>query len=598
MGRGIRDEPALFAGSMVGSVLFAAGLAGSGWVLGWVSDEILLPAYEAGRADTRALVSATLALFAVAVLTTLGVVVRRVLATILTFRLEARYRRATASRLLELPLTWHRRHRAGQLLSIANSDAEAAFAIFAPLPYALGTVVMIVIAAAFMLAADWVLALVGLSAIPLLFLANAAYQATMASRVAAAQQARADVSDVAHESFDGAVTIRALGAEATQAQRFAVPTAALRAANISVGRGRSIFEPVIELLPALASLAVLVVGTWRVTYSGTDVGDVVQIVYLLTILAFPVRAFGWVLAQMPRSVVGWRRLRTVLDEPGDTVVGERAAPSGQAPVRVNTRGVSVDVVDPDGSIHRLVRDVTIGAPAGRVLAVVGATGAGKSTLLAALLRLVDPAGGSVELDGSDLRTFTADALPTTVGYVAQTVFVFDDTVRGNITLGRTSTPAGTDEDELVWRALRLARLDDVVEALPAGLDTQVGERGATLSGGQRQRLGIARAIVTRPRVLVFDDATSALDATLEAELLHGLRAAWPVTVIAVAYRPSTILAADAVVHLAAGRVVDAGAHEDLLVRDPGYRDLVQAYARQAADRVTEQSARSRPVGAS
>jgi len=584
MGRGIRDEPVLFTWSVIGSIVFAAGLAAGGFVLGRISDTIIADAYRAGRADARQILTATTALAAVALLTTVGVVVRRVVATILTFRLQARYRRQVAERLLVLPLAWHRRHPAGQLLSIANSDAEAAFAVFAPLPFAIGVIALIGISAVLMLLADWVLALVALSAIPVLFTVNIFYQRRMSVRVARAQQLRAEVSDVAHETFDGAVTVKALGAEAAQAHHFSARAEQLRHANVAVGRGRSVFEPIIELLPAMASLAVLAVGAVRVDQGSAAIGDVVQVAYLLAILAFPVRAFGWVLAEMPRSVIGWRRVATVLDAQGDPPAGSADLPD-DGPLELRAAALDVDVVDPDGSLHRLLHGVDVVAAPGRVIAVVGSTGAGKTTLAAALLRLLDPAGGLVEVAGTDLRELRSGALAAAVGYVPQTVFVFDDSIGDNVSLGRP-LPGGTGRDA-VWSALELARLADFVRSLPGGLDTEVGERGATLSGGQRQRLGIARAVATRPRVLVLDDATSALDATVEAEVLGGLRHAWPVTVLVVAYRLSTIRLADSVVHLQHGRVVDAGGHEELLSRDEGYRTLVEAYARQAADRAAE-----------
>jgi ATP-binding cassette, subfamily B, bacterial len=227
----------------------------------------------------------------------------------------------------------------------------------------------------------------------------------------------------------------------------------------------------------------------------------------------------------------------------------------------------------------VLREVAFDVRPGRTVALVGATGAGKSTLASLLVRLVDPSTGSVSYDDVDLRELAAGGVAEVAALVPQTTFLFDDTVRSNVTLG-ADVP-----DEDVWAALRLAQADGFVAALPAGLDTVVGERGTTLSGGQRQRLALARGVVRRPRLLVLDDATSSVDASVEQRILAGLReAALPSTVVVVAYRRATISLADEVVFVEEGRVSDRGRHDELLARSDGYRDLVTAYERAEAER--------------
>jgi ABC-type multidrug transport system fused ATPase/permease subunit len=199
------------------------------------------------------------------------------------------------------------------------------------------------------------------------------------------------------------------------------------------------------------------------------------------------------------------------------------------------------------------------------------------------VRLVDPDDGAVLVDEHDLRELRAGSLAENTALVPQHTFLFDDTVRGNVTLG-----ADVGDDE-VWAALRTAQADGFVAALGEGLDTKLGERGATLSGGQRQRLSLARALVRRPRLLVMDDATSAVDPEVEARILAALRD-FGSTILVVAYRKATIALADEVIYLADGRVVDHGTHADLLSRRPGYADLVNAYEQAAAERAAEAEA--------
>jgi ATP-binding cassette subfamily B protein len=578
LARGIRDEPGMFSLAVLGSAVYGIGTAASGWLLGHLIQTVLAPAFAAGHITGSQIAYVTGTLAAVALATSIGVVGRRAAGGATMYRLQARYRRAVTRQYLRLPLAWHHRHPAGQLLSNANADVEATWQVMAPLPMALGVIVMLVAAAVAMLAADVVLGAVGLLVLPAVFAVNVVFQRRMSPRVVRAQQLRAGVSAVAHESFEGAVVVKTLGREAAETGRFREVSERLRDANVAVGITRGLFDPVQEALPVLGTLAVLTVGTWRIAHGAADTGDVVQVAYLLSLVSFPVRALGWVLGELPRCVVGWERVNAVLEARGEMAYGDRAlAGTGAASLALadvgyayqGQRGERLPV------IHRISLDVT----AGSTVAVVGPTGSGKSTLAGMLVRLVDPEDGRVLLDGVDLRALRRGQVAGAAALVPQATFVFDDTVRGNVTLG---APLPDDE---VRRALRLAHADDFVAALPEGLDTRVGERGASLSGGQRQRLALARALVRAPRLLVLDDATSAVDPHVEARILAGLRAAGGAsTVIVIAYRMATIALADEVVYIERGRLVARGSHQRLMEVSEGYRRLVTAYQRDAEER--------------
>jgi ABC-type multidrug transport system fused ATPase/permease subunit len=578
----IWEEPGIFALSVLAAMLYGGMTVAGGWALGYATDHLIRPAFESGHAAGGTLWSLIGLFLGIAVLNAIGVVGRRIGAGIMQYRLQATYRRRVTRQYLKLPLEWHHQHSTGMLLSNANADVESIWFVIAPLPMAIGVIAMLAFATVAMFAADVWLAVVGCCVFPLVFVANVIFQRYLQPLATRAQQLRADVSEVAHESFDGALVVKTLGREAAETERFRAPTNALRDANIAVNKARGMFDPVIDGLPRLGVLAVLLVGVYRVRSGGADAGDVVQVAFLFTLIGFPIRALGWVLGELPRSVVGWDRVQRVLTAEGGMQYGEAHLTSTKA-ARLQVAGVRFGYL-PERDVLTGV-DFTI--EPGRTVAVVGPTGAGKSTLTTLLTRLVDPESGVVKVDGIDLRELARDELAGSVALVAQTAFLFDDSIRGNVTLG------GDYSDDDIWDALRIAQGDGFVKALPDGLDTKVGERGTTLSGGQRQRIALARALVRRPRLLILDDATSAVDPQVEARILAGLRevvheeTGAATTVLVIAYRKATISLADEVLFLDEGRVQAHGTHTELQATSAAYRDLVDAYEKDAERRREE-----------
>ncbi|MCH7230139.1 ABC transporter ATP-binding protein/permease [Glycomyces sp. L485] len=572
----IRIEPKLFAIGAVGAMVNTATTLFVSAVVGWVVAQVAVPAYENGEVALGSVALGVGALLGTSAIRFSSMCARRIGAGAMMFRVQAHWRRQVTRRYLALPVSWHQKHPTGTLLSNANADVEAATRPLAPLPFACGTLFMLAVSMVVFFLVDWAIALVALGMFPTLFALNAVFASKMAPRAKRAQELRAEVSAVGHESFDGALVVKAMGRETAETERFTGSATELRDAMIGVGRLRAAFEPAIAGLPELGTLLALLVGLARYQQGALDLEQLVTVAFMFSVLAFPIRAIGWVLGDLPTSVVGRGRVDHVLSATGDMDYGERepATPAGPASLEFDSVAYSY----PDGG--EAISDVTFTVPAGKTVALVGATGSGKSTLAHLAARLIDPSRGAVRLDGVDLRELTHPALAATTALVQQIPFVFDDTVRANLALSRESA-----DDSRLWEALAAAGADKFVADLEDGLDTEVGERGTTLSGGQRQRLTLARALAGSPRLLVLDDATSAIDPRVESRILSGLKASSEVaSVLVVAYRRATIALADEVVFLDGGRITARGAHTELLETHQPYADLVTAYEQAEAER--------------
>lgn len=569
---------------MAGTTLYAGMTILSSYVIGWVTDRVLIPAVEAGQVMVSTLVAAALAIVGVATLRGIGITLRRSGAYYAQHRLQYRDRIAVTDRYLDLPIEWHRRHPTGQLLANANEDVEAAAFIAAPLPMAFGVVLMLLGTGLLLVLTDPFLALIGFAVGPLMVVVNYIFQKRMRAVAATAQRLRAEVADIAHESFDAALVVKTLGREDDEVGRFGERSDELRDRMVEVGRLRAAFDPLIEALPNIGILAVLLVGAWRVDQGLLTAGTLVTFAYLFRLVALPMRVFGWLLGELPRSVVGMDRVDSVLGEAGSVSYG-RQSPSRDGGAEAKADDIAYEYPESDyedlTSVARVetpvddeegrgVEKVSLEIAPGRTVALVGPTGAGKSTIAHLLVRLFDPDTGEICLDGHTLLNLDRDALASSVSIVFQETFLFNDSVYSNITLDEPF------DDSAVYEAAKLAKAHEFISSLEHGYGTVVGERGTSLSGGQRQRIAIARALIRQPRLLVLDDATSAVDPAVEGQILAGLRQL-DTTVLIVAYRRSSIVLADEVIYIEDGRVIDRGTHETLYQSLPEYRRLIDAY---------------------
>jgi ABC-type multidrug transport system fused ATPase/permease subunit len=577
IGRSLRAHPIPHTIAIFGANLYALAVVGWTIVLGRVTDRVIVPAFEEGRPGRATVLGALLAIMTVGVIRSIGTVLRRFFLAIAQYRTQRTWRRELLDHYLDVPLAFYQQHATGELLATADNDIETSCYVLRPLAYSLGVIMLGVYALISLAIVHPLLVVIALVLFPSLALINHVYTRKVEVPAATVQERIGEVSGIAHESFDGIMAVKTLGIETGEVERLRAASQRLRESRLTVGGYRASFEPAIDALPELGMISLLALGSWLVSRDVLTIGQLIQATALFSMLAVPMRIVGYFLEEMPRSVVARDRVDNVLAD-RDTPTHAITAPAPHHGLPDGGLGVEADGVAFAYGDFAVLQRVDLSLQPGESVALVGSTGSGKSTLALLLAGLVPPTDGTVRVGHVDLRTVEDDQRAHAIAMVFQESMLFADTLRENITLGRP-----LDDSEL-RRLTDLVRATDFIDVMPHGVDTEVGERGVTLSGGQRQRVALARALAGRPRVLILDDATSAVDPVIEQQILANLRKEHDLTLIVVAYRLATIRLADRVVYLSDGRIVAEGSHEELL-RRPDYEALVRAYelAGQAVD---------------
>jgi ATP-binding cassette subfamily B multidrug efflux pump len=514
----------------------------------------------------------------------------------------------------KLPLAYFQTHRTGDLMSRATNDLNAVRMMIGPsVMYAANTILTFVVALAMMLSIDRWLTVVSLVPLPFVSLSVKYFGSQIHKRFEQIQAQLADVSAVTQEALSGVRVVRAYRQEAAELDRFRKSNEEYLRRNRRLITLQGFFFPSMSFFLGLGALLVLWLGSREVIRGRITLGEFVAFNSYLTMLAWPMIAFGWVTNMLQRGMASWKRMLEVLEtEPGIADCAVRTA-DFTTDQSLRTPHSALRNVRGEIEFRNLVfgfngttvlHHVSATIKAGQTVALVGMTGAGKSTLIALLARLHDPPPGTVFIDGVDVREWPLAELRSAIGFVPQEPFLFSDTLADNIAFGldamtssafkRTARAGGAggteggggaggsgraggrdaERDEKIRAAAAVARLDKDIADFPNGYDTLVGERGITLSGGQKQRTALARAVIIDPTILVLDDALSAVDTYTEEEILSRLRGVMRQrTSIIVSHRISTVRDADQILVLDQGRIVERGTHDDLVRRRGLYAEL-------------------------
>ena len=478
-----------------------------------------------------------------------------------------------------LPMSFFQENRTGDLMSRATNDLSAVRMMVGPaVMYLANTLITAVVSLSLMFSLDMRLTLIVLLPLPIVSITVRMFGSAIHKTFEEVQEKLSDMSAVVQESLTGVRVVRAYRQEQAEIARFRESNIDYLRHNKRLSRLQGAFFPTMSLFLGISALLALWLGSRDVTAGRLTVGELVAFNAYLAQLAWPMIAFGWVTNLLERGMASWKRMLGVMDTVpavrdevrqglgiGDSGLDESRESRAQGSIEFRNLSFLYGT-------REVLSNVSFSVKAGETVAIVGATGSGKSTLVNLLPRLHNPPRGTVFIDGRDVRDIPLLELRRMIGFVPQEPFLFSDTLGDNVAFGvpdvKRSEPARIEE------AAAVAQLDKDVRDFPQGYETMVGERGITLSGGQKQRTAIARAVVTNPRILVLDDALSAVDTYTEEEILSRLRGVMKErTAIIISHRISTVRDADQIVVLDAGRVVEKGRHEELIRLGGVYAEL-------------------------
>lgn len=471
----------------------------------------------------------------------------------------------------KLDLAFYKKNKTGDLMARISEDVSQVRMYVGPaIMYAISTITLFLLVMVRMLTINAELTLYVLAPLPILALTIYYVNSRVIKKSEAVQKQLSTISSWVQESFSGIRVVKAYNREKFNQDKFAIEANQYKDRNVDLVKVNALFFPMIILLIGLSTLITIYAGGIKVFSGEITTGTIAEFIMYVNMLTWPVASIGWVTSIVQRAAASQTRINEFLSyEP--SVVNQTQE---SMPIKGSLRFDNVSFVYPDSGIVA-IKDISFSVDAGQSVAIIGRTGSGKSTLAALITRQYDVSSGQIYIDETPLQKINLNSLRSAIGYVPQEVFLFSETISNNIAFGfKPNHLASSEDQQAIEQAAKDAAIFESISQFPEGFNTRVGERGVTLSGGQKQRISIARAIIRKPEVLIFDDCLSAVDTATEEEVLTNLRRIMKGrTSVIIAHRISTVKHCDQIIVLDHGSIVEQGSHQDLINKDGIYAEL-------------------------
>ncbi len=538
-------------------------------VLGRVTDKVIIPGLDGDGVEGRTILGGFVAIVIVGLIRGFSVMLRRFFNFTAVEKTKQTWRLGIIDSLLDAPRAHYWTRSTGELLARVDTDVETATSVLMPLAFSVSVISLILVSLISLLILHPFFFVVALLLFPVLAVLQRFFVRAVEGPARRAQALIGELSEIAHESLDGIMVVKTIGRQKQELDRLIKSSERLREERLKIGWQRSVFSPLLYHLPNFGILILLMVGGLLVDNGSVTVGETVQAMALFMILTLPVQILGFMFQEMPRSVVAMDRIDEIfsIDKVQYSKEGKVEKP---VDVIFDKVGFSYPTENDEQVRQTVLEDFSEKISEGESVALVGSTGSGKSTLVMLMSGLTEPTSGNITLGNANVGELGPDFVSDHIAPVFQETFLFASSLRENLILN------GNVSDSDIHSALQVASAQGFVSELPQGIETIIGERGVTLSGGQRQRIAIARALLRKPSVLVLDDATSAVDPKVEAEILQNIKKETNCSLVVIAHRLATIRLAERVIFIDDGRVSASGSHDELLKIDD-YANLVSAY---------------------
>jgi len=538
-------------------------------VLGRVTDKVIIPGLDGDGVEGRTILGGFVAIVIVGLIRGFSVMLRRFFNFTAVEKTKQTWRLGIIDNLLDAPRAHYWTRSTGELLARVDTDVETATSVLMPLAFSVSVISLILVSLISLLILHPFFFVVALLLFPVLAVLQRFFVRAVEGPARRAQALIGELSEIAHESLDGIMVVKTIGRQKQELDRLIKSSERLREERLKIGWQRSVFSPLLYHLPNFGILILLMVGALLVDNGSVTVGETVQAMALFMILTLPVQILGFMFQEMPRSVVAMDRIDEIfsIDKVQYSKEGKVEKP---VDVIFDKVGFSYPTENDEQVRQTVLEDFSEKISEGESVALVGSTGSGKSTLVMLMSGLIEPTSGNITLGNANVGELGPDFVSDHIAPVFQETFLFASSLRENLILN------GNVSDSDIHSALQVASAQGFVSELPQGIETIIGERGVTLSGGQRQRIAIARALLRKPSVLVLDDATSAVDPKVEAEILQNIKKETNCSLVVIAHRLATIRLAERVIFIDDGRVSASGSHDELLKIDD-YANLVSAY---------------------